>query len=76
VNAKEKVLRVIRGWESWSLYPQPFLTGLQVTFLVDKEKNQIISKAIAVDDDLDGVPCMYLSIYRNLNSLVTNLYII
>ncbi len=32
-HLKEQVLRVLSVWEAWSLYPQPFITSLQETFL-------------------------------------------
>ena len=31
-NMKERVLKVLRVWEGWSIYPPAFLTGLQATF--------------------------------------------
>lgn len=31
---KDQVLRVLRVWEAWSVYPQPFLTTLQVCQLL------------------------------------------
>eukprot|EP00698_Gefionella_okellyi_P002222 TRINITY_DN12040_c0_g1_i1.p2 TRINITY_DN12040_c0_g1~~TRINITY_DN12040_c0_g1_i1.p2 ORF type:complete len:802 (-),score=182.07 TRINITY_DN12040_c0_g1_i1:2979-5384(-) len=30
-NVKEYVMKVLRTWESWSLYPLPFLNGLKAT---------------------------------------------
>ena len=68
LNAKDKVLRVIRGWESWSLYPQTFLNSLQAAFLFDKEKNQ---KESLVDDELDGVPRKHLCKFYILFLILT-----
>jgi len=32
---KERVLRVLRVWDEWNLYPPLYLTGLEATFLVE-----------------------------------------
>jgi hypothetical protein len=38
---KEQVLRVLRVWEAWSLYPPPFLANLQDIFLKKEIKSDI-----------------------------------
>eukprot|EP01119_Soliformovum_irregulare_P012497 TRINITY_DN3248_c0_g3_i5.p1 TRINITY_DN3248_c0_g3~~TRINITY_DN3248_c0_g3_i5.p1 ORF type:complete len:396 (+),score=100.47 TRINITY_DN3248_c0_g3_i5:694-1881(+) len=50
-NLKEQVLRVLRVWEGWSLYPQPYLTQLNQSFSSATEAPQP-----AQDEDVDGVP--------------------
>jgi len=55
---KEQVLRVLRVWEAWSVYPQSFLATLQETFLrtTQQEENKDIADTEASDDDIDGIP--------------------
>jgi len=51
LSVKKKVLRVLSAWESWSVFPAPFLGGLQATFLLD-ENNAVVGK------DLDQAASM------------------
>ena len=61
---KDKVCRVLRVWEVWSLYPQDFINRLECLFLGKspepengagaEDKDGIDGEM--VDDDVDGVP--------------------
>jgi hypothetical protein len=60
---KEQVMRVLRVWEAWSVYPQPFLATLQETFLrpaPQDERNKEVPGTSHTegeeDEDIDGIP--------------------
>lgn len=61
---KEQVMRVLRVWEAWSVYPQPFLATLHETFLrpapqEEEEERAKVREGGAEDDgdeDIDGIP--------------------
>jgi len=57
-NLKEQILKVIRIWEGWSLYPQSSTATLHHIFLLrnSKEQEPTQESEMAEDEDLDGVP--------------------
>jgi len=51
-NLKEQILRLIRIWEGWSLYPPTFIEQLNTSFL-----GSVVKEATNPDEeDIDGVP--------------------
>jgi hypothetical protein len=73
---QEQVLRVLRVWESWSIYPPTFLNGLHATFLMPKSQptstptpSSVVpapsTSSVGDDEDLDGEPCMRLTIQQS-----------
>jgi len=63
-NLKEQILRLLRIWEGWSLYPQSLVNQLHNIFLgisfVQKEQKEATQTEgtilIAEEEDIDGVP--------------------
>ena len=59
---KDKVCRVLRVWEVWSLYPQDFINRLECLFLgkTPEPANGAEDKegldGESIDDDVDGIP--------------------
>jgi len=64
LGMKEQITRVLRTWEVWSVYPQPFIHKLEQAFFSSgKEAPAAAPPAQAAgaaddddDDDVDGVP--------------------
>lgn len=57
-NVKEQILRLLRIWEVWSIYPTPFFQGLQTTFLGKDTLStpNPPTSGTDIDEDIDGVP--------------------
>ena len=51
---KDRVMQVLHVWQTWSLYPPLFVTGLQTTFL--QERRDSADAADDNDENVDGVP--------------------
>lgn len=52
---KEKILSVLNAWESWSLFPPLYLSGLKATFLLSEEtkKDKCSDKNIEPESDFN-----------------------
>ena len=69
-NMKERVIKVLRVWTAWSVYPQQFINDLESIFcgnssltsarkpLADSKPVSLLSGAYDDDEDLDGEPLL------------------
>lgn len=55
---KEKVVRVLRVWRTWSVYPSEFMTELENKFSGKQDQKKSAenaeANAVAVEEDIDG----------------------
>ena len=53
-NVQERILKVIRAWESWGLYPSDFLRHLDCLFLLDPSKSSALVEERKEEREGDG----------------------
>eukprot|EP00916_Digyalum_oweni_P014356 GHVL01023585.1.p1 GENE.GHVL01023585.1~~GHVL01023585.1.p1 ORF type:complete len:1053 (+),score=208.92 GHVL01023585.1:244-3402(+) len=63
MTMKEKIMKIIRTWDSWAIYPQAYTQGLEVTFcrpnkLIKSFDDSLASTGDAGEDVIvDGIVC-------------------